>query len=55
MPQLDPAPWLMIFSFTWMIFLLVLPAKVLAHTFPYDPAPQSTLTHKTTTWGWVWH
>nr|YP_010957112.1 ATP synthase F0 subunit 8 [Antimora microlepis]WMY90387.1 ATP synthase F0 subunit 8 [Antimora microlepis]WNH23263.1 ATP synthase F0 subunit 8 [Antimora microlepis] len=55
MPQLDPSPWLMIFTFTWLTFLIILPAKVMAHVFPNEPTPQSMMTPKTTSWNWVWH
>nr|QFZ99231.1 ATP synthase F0 subunit 8 [Eleginus gracilis] len=55
MPQLNPAPWFMIFMFTWAIFLTILPPKVTAHTFPNEPSPQSMTTPKTSPWNWPWH
>nr|YP_009516312.1 ATP synthase F0 subunit 8 [Hyporhamphus quoyi]AYD91080.1 ATP synthase F0 subunit 8 [Hyporhamphus quoyi] len=42
MPQLNPAPWFAILVFSWLIFLTVIPPKVLAHSFPNEPTPQST-------------
>ncbi|NP_008617.1 ATP synthase F0 subunit 8 (mitochondrion) [Gadus morhua] len=55
MPQLNPAPWFMIFMFTWAIFLTILPPKVMAHTFPNEPSPQGMTTPKTAPWNWPWH
>nr|YP_009262839.1 ATP synthase F0 subunit 8 [Channa micropeltes]ANI87518.1 ATP synthase F0 subunit 8 [Channa micropeltes] len=55
MPQLNPAPWFAILVFSWLIFLTVIPQKVLAYTFPNEPTPQSTETHKTEPWNWPWH
>nr|WNH37002.1 ATP synthase F0 subunit 8 [Erotelis smaragdus] len=55
MPQLNPAPWLMILLFSWLIFLTILPTKIMAHTFPNEPALQSTQVPKTEPWFWPWH
>nr|WNH22379.1 ATP synthase F0 subunit 8 [Enchelyopus cimbrius] len=55
MPQLNPAPWFMILMFTWVIFLTIIPSKVMEHTFPNEPSPQSTAAPKTTPWNWPWH
>nr|AAP75309.1 ATP synthase 8 [Amblyglyphidodon sp. New Caledonia-BQ-2003]AAP75311.1 ATP synthase 8 [Amblyglyphidodon leucogaster]QUJ18426.1 ATP synthase protein 8 [Amblyglyphidodon curacao] len=55
MPQLNPSPWFAILMFSWAIFLTVIPPKVLAHTFTYDPTHQSTEKPKTVSWTWPWH
>nr|BBU25622.1 ATPase subunit 8 [Telmatherina celebensis] len=55
MPQLNPAPWFAILVFTWLTFSIILPPKVLGHTFPNDPAPQNTQTLKPLSWLWLWH
>nr|YP_009298317.1 ATP synthase F0 subunit 8 [Nannacara anomala]AOM68289.1 ATP synthase F0 subunit 8 [Nannacara anomala] len=55
MPQLDPAPWLTIFIFSWLIFLTILPPKVLAHAFLNEPAPHNAEGSKTSAWNWPWH
>nr|NP_443662.1 ATP synthase F0 subunit 8 [Mastacembelus favus]BAB70382.1 ATPase subunit 8 [Mastacembelus favus] len=55
MPQLNPAPWFAILTFSWLIFLTILPSKTTAHPFPNEPAPQSTMTPKTETWNWPWY
>nr|ASO95948.1 ATP synthase F0 subunit 8 [Leptoscarus vaigiensis] len=55
MPQLNPSPWFAILVFAWLVFLIVLPPKVMSHTFPNDPASQSTEKPKGTPWPWLWH
>nr|YP_009685885.1 ATP synthase F0 subunit 8 [Aphyosemion cyanostictum]QDV92522.1 ATP synthase F0 subunit 8 [Aphyosemion cyanostictum] len=55
MPQLNPAPWFAILIFAWMVFLIILPPKVLAHKYPNDPQPQNINSLKTETWPWPWH
>ncbi|YP_009054548.1 ATP synthase F0 subunit 8 (mitochondrion) [Anabas testudineus] len=55
MPQLNPAPWLLILLFSWLVFLTIIPQKVLAHTFPNDPAPKTSKTFKMETWNWPWY
>nr|YP_001491361.1 ATP synthase F0 subunit 8 [Trixiphichthys weberi]BAF51885.1 ATPase subunit 8 [Trixiphichthys weberi] len=54
MPQLNPAPWFAILVFSWLVFLTIFPPKVLSHTYPNEPSPQSTDTTKTDTWTWPW-
>nr|UXE35019.1 ATP synthase F0 subunit 8 [Nematistius pectoralis] len=55
MPQLDPSPWFAILVFTWLVFLTVIPPKVLAHTSTSDPMLQSTSMPNTNSWVWPWH
>nr|YP_010463179.1 ATP synthase F0 subunit 8 [Pseudorhombus pentophthalmus]UUJ37687.1 ATP synthase F0 subunit 8 [Pseudorhombus pentophthalmus] len=55
MPQLNPTPWFMVLAFSWFIFLTVIPPKILAHTFPHQPALQSTQKPKTGPWNWPWY
>nr|UDN41954.1 ATP synthase F0 subunit 8 [Sillago sp. 2 SS-2021] len=55
MPQLNPDPWFLILVFSWLVFLLFLPPKVMAHTFPNDPASQSVKKAKADFWTWPWH
>nr|NP_818869.1 ATP synthase F0 subunit 8 [Corydoras rabauti]YP_009861046.1 ATP synthase F0 subunit 8 [Corydoras sterbai]YP_009868905.1 ATP synthase F0 subunit 8 [Corydoras trilineatus]YP_010705395.1 ATP synthase F0 subunit 8 [Corydoras cruziensis]YP_010833205.1 ATP synthase F0 subunit 8 [Corydoras julii]QGW14837.1 ATP synthase F0 subunit 8 [Brochis multiradiatus]QKI32074.1 ATP synthase F0 subunit 8 [Corydoras sterbai]QKJ80175.1 ATP synthase F0 subunit 8 [Corydoras trilineatus]WCQ82896.1 ATP synthase F0 len=55
MPQLNPAPWFFILVFTWLIFLTIIPYKILNHTFTNDMNPISTESLKTDTWNWPWH
>nr|YP_010960261.1 ATP synthase F0 subunit 8 [Sternoptyx obscura]WNG77901.1 ATP synthase F0 subunit 8 [Sternoptyx obscura]WNH23158.1 ATP synthase F0 subunit 8 [Sternoptyx obscura] len=54
MPQLDPAPWLSILLFTWLVFMAIIPSKVLGHEFPNEPT-LNTEKVKTKSWNWPWH
>nr|WNH22782.1 ATP synthase F0 subunit 8 [Yarrella blackfordi] len=54
MPQLNPAPWLAILVFSWLVFLTIIPPKILAHTFPNEPTLDTEET-KTEPWNWPWH
>nr|QNK04317.1 ATP synthase F0 subunit 8 [Boops boops] len=54
MPQLNPAPWFAVLVFSWAVFLTILPPKVMAHVFPYDPALQNTDASSAQAWTWPW-
>nr|YP_009311649.1 ATP synthase F0 subunit 8 [Canthophrys gongota]BAV70604.1 ATPase subunit 8 [Canthophrys gongota] len=54
MPQLNPAPWLAILMFSWLIFLAILPTKIMSHTTPNDPGSLASESHKTEPWNWPW-
>nr|QUO98650.1 ATP synthase subunit 8 [Oryzias uwai] len=54
MPQLNPAPWFTVLVFTWLVFLIVIPQKVLAHKFPNEPASQNVQKTKSEFWPWPW-
>nr|WNH19987.1 ATP synthase F0 subunit 8 [Gymnothorax melatremus] len=55
MPQLNPNPWFMILVFSWLVFLLIAPTKVMSHTFNNEPNPQTTKDTTTNPWNWPWH
>nr|BAK40890.1 ATPase subunit 8 [Boulengerella maculata] len=55
MPQLNPAPWMAMLMFSWLIFLLVVPQKVLNHITPNNPLQLNTQKPDTTPWTWPWH
>nr|YP_003344999.1 ATP synthase F0 subunit 8 [Pythonichthys microphthalmus]BAI53163.1 ATPase subunit 8 [Pythonichthys microphthalmus] len=55
MPQLNPAPWFMILIFSWVVFLSIVPTKVLAHTSNNDPNPKSTKKSELNPWNWPWY
>nr|YP_010960643.1 ATP synthase F0 subunit 8 [Ophidion muraenolepis]WNH38085.1 ATP synthase F0 subunit 8 [Ophidion muraenolepis] len=42
MPQLNPHPWFLIMLCTWVVLLVIIPPKVLAHTYPGEPTTKST-------------
>nr|YP_010154907.1 ATP synthase F0 subunit 8 [Glossogobius aureus]QQX28250.1 ATP synthase F0 subunit 8 [Glossogobius aureus] len=54
MPQLNPAPWFPILILSWLVFLILVKPKVLSHTFPNEPAAQSSQAPKTEPWTWPW-
>nr|YP_007475488.1 ATP synthase F0 subunit 8 [Phoxinus phoxinus]BAM78593.1 ATPase subunit-8 [Phoxinus phoxinus] len=54
MPQLNPNPWFMILALSWVVFLIVVPAKVWNHLTPNEPAPMNEEKHKTEPWDWPW-
>nr|YP_009259110.1 ATP synthase F0 subunit 8 [Sillago sinica]ALI30772.1 ATP synthase F0 subunit 8 [Sillago sinica] len=55
MPQLNPDPWFNILVFSWAIFLIFLPTKVMSHTFPNAPSQQKLEKAGTAPWTWPWH
>nr|BAG69502.1 ATPase subunit 8 [Pseudetroplus maculatus] len=55
MPQLNPAPWFAILIFAWLVFLTVIPPKVLGHSFPNDPTSQSAHEPLMEPWNWPWY
>nr|UAM92674.1 ATP synthase F0 subunit 8 [Monopterus albus] len=54
MPQLNPAPWFYILIFSWLVFILIIPHKVVAHTYPNPPTSKTTENPKTESWSWPW-
>nr|WNH21404.1 ATP synthase F0 subunit 8 [Hypsoblennius hentz] len=55
MPQLNPTPWFMILVICWLVFLIIIPPKVLAHTFPNEPSPSAAEKPKAASWAWPWY
>nr|QOW38111.1 ATP synthase F0 subunit 8 [Prionobrama filigera] len=54
MPQLNPLPWFGILMMTWLIFLTVIPMKVMKHTFNNKPLTDSTEKPKAKPLNWLW-
>nr|BBM34996.1 ATPase subunit 8 [Paraliparis dipterus] len=54
MPQLNPTPWFVTLIFSWSIFLIILPPKMIAHTFPNEPTLQSAKNPQMNPWTWPW-
>nr|AYC65814.1 ATP synthase F0 subunit 8 [Betadevario ramachandrani] len=54
MPQLNPNPWFAILIFSWLIFLAIIPTKIMNHIQPNDPALTTTKTQKNNSWNWPW-
>nr|AAQ03418.1 ATPase synthase subunit 8 [Brycon meeki]AAQ03420.1 ATPase synthase subunit 8 [Brycon meeki] len=53
MPQLNPTPWLSILVLSWLIFLTVIPPKILKHTFNKEPK-FNTQNSNNSSWAWPW-
>nr|YP_009685911.1 ATP synthase F0 subunit 8 [Epiplatys grahami]QDW10687.1 ATP synthase F0 subunit 8 [Epiplatys grahami] len=54
MPQLNPEPWFLILTFSWVIFLTFIPPKVLAHYAFNEPNIQNSGKSKKENWNWPW-
>nr|YP_004465145.1 ATP synthase F0 subunit 8 [Luciosoma bleekeri]BAK23047.1 ATPase subunit 8 [Luciosoma bleekeri] len=54
MPQLNPDPWFMTLTLSWVVFLAIVPTKVLAYTLPNELLTATAREHKSNTWGWPW-
>nr|BAU46408.1 ATPase subunit 8 [Acheilognathus cf. macropterus CBM-ZF-12465] len=54
MPQLNPNPWFAILVFSWIIFLTIIPTKILNHVTPNELMLVNEEEHKTEPWDWPW-
>nr|YP_009047863.1 ATP synthase F0 subunit 8 [Ptychobarbus dipogon]AHB35445.1 ATPase subunit 8 [Ptychobarbus dipogon]ANK78573.1 ATPase subunit 8 [Schizothorax waltoni] len=54
MPQLNPGPWFAILVFSWLVFLILIPTKVLNHVTPNELISVGAEKHKTESWNWPW-
>nr|YP_010133051.1 ATP synthase F0 subunit 8 [Proterorhinus semilunaris]QWE36517.1 ATP synthase F0 subunit 8 [Proterorhinus semilunaris]QWE37270.1 ATP synthase F0 subunit 8 [Proterorhinus semilunaris]QWE37322.1 ATP synthase F0 subunit 8 [Proterorhinus semilunaris] len=54
MPQLNPTPWFIMLVSCWIVLLILIVPKVLAHTYCNSPAHQSAHVPNTTSWAWLW-
>nr|BAO84671.1 ATPase subunit 8 [Foetorepus altivelis] len=54
MPQLDPAPWFLIMTFSWTIFLGFMPFKIMSHAFPNKPDSSAKEVSTKNSWTWPW-
>nr|AOW68966.1 ATP synthase subunit 8 [Ariosoma meeki] len=55
MPQLDPTPWFMILMLSWIVFLTIIPTKIMAHQCMNNPSPKNTKKPQESPWNWVWY
>nr|QZL30461.1 ATP synthase F0 subunit 8 [Paratrygon sp. o FPM-2021]QZL30510.1 ATP synthase F0 subunit 8 [Paratrygon sp. o FPM-2021] len=53
MPQLNPNPWFLIFLFTWLFFLTIMPNKVMSHLFNNN-ITKNIQKPRPTPWNWPW-
>nr|YP_008758424.1 ATP synthase F0 subunit 8 [Chlamydoselachus anguineus]ANN44609.1 ATP synthase F0 subunit 8 [Chlamydoselachus anguineus]BAO02704.1 ATP synthase F0 subunit 8 [Chlamydoselachus anguineus] len=54
MPQLNLHPWFIILLFSWMIFLMILPKKVMKYLFNNNPSFKTAEKSKPEPWNWPW-
>nr|YP_010360235.1 ATP synthase F0 subunit 8 [Opsarius caudiocellatus]UNQ32319.1 ATP synthase F0 subunit 8 [Opsarius caudiocellatus] len=54
MPQLNPDPWFFTLVLSWVVFLTIIPTKVLAYIQPNEPALMDADSHKFGSWNWPW-
>nr|WNH37401.1 ATP synthase F0 subunit 8 [Apristurus kampae] len=54
MPQLNPSPWFLILLFSWVVFFIILPSKVMKYTYNNEPALKNTEKPKPAPWTWPW-
>nr|UDN39078.1 ATP synthase subunit 8 [Hyphessobrycon flammeus] len=55
MPQLMTDPWFFILVVSWLIFLFIIPSKVMKHYFNNEPETANTNKPETEAWVWTWH
>nr|YP_009166344.1 ATP synthase F0 subunit 8 [Hemigrammus bleheri]QIA91278.1 ATP synthase F0 subunit 8 [Hemigrammus bleheri]BAS25616.1 ATPase subunit 8 [Hemigrammus bleheri] len=55
MPQLIVDPWFNILISSWVIFLIIIPPKVMKHYFNNEPKMAKTHDSKTYPWDWLWY
>nr|WNH37530.1 ATP synthase F0 subunit 8 [Callechelys catostoma] len=55
MPQLNPTPWFMILVFSWIVFLTIVPIKVMGHVFNNELNSQTTKKPQPNPWTWPWY
>nr|YP_010134351.1 ATP synthase F0 subunit 8 [Moenkhausia costae]QWM93841.1 ATP synthase subunit 8 [Moenkhausia costae]QZK22888.1 ATP synthase F0 subunit 8 [Moenkhausia costae] len=55
MPQLILDPWFLILILSWMVFLIIIPPKILSHYFNNEPEMTTSHSLKTYAWTWMWH
>nr|BAK23138.1 ATPase subunit 8 [Luciosoma setigerum] len=54
MPQLNPDPWFLTLMLSWVVFLTVIPTKVLAYILPNEFILAAISNYKFNTWNWPW-
>nr|YP_044730.1 ATP synthase F0 subunit 8 [Shinisaurus crocodilurus]BAD24780.1 ATPase subunit 8 [Shinisaurus crocodilurus] len=54
MPQLNPAPWLLILIMSWLTLLLLYLTKTTNFSNTYTPSIFQTVNHKASPWAWPW-
>nr|ADA58045.1 ATP synthase F0 subunit 8 [Geranospiza caerulescens] len=54
MPQLNPTPWFLIMTLSWLTFVLIVQPKLLPFISTNTPSINPTSTTPTLPWNWPW-
>nr|YP_009442798.1 ATP synthase F0 subunit 8 [Atractosteus tristoechus]YP_636988.1 ATP synthase F0 subunit 8 [Atractosteus spatula]ATO90657.1 ATP synthase F0 subunit 8 [Atractosteus tristoechus]BAC23988.1 ATPase subunits 8 [Atractosteus spatula] len=54
MPQLNPTPWFFILILSWLTFLIIIPSKVMGHSFATEPTAQNVEKPNPEPLNWPW-
>nr|ABA39053.1 ATP synthase F0 subunit 8 [Morphnarchus princeps] len=54
MPQLNPTPWFLIMTLSWLTFTLIIQPKLLSFIPTNTPSTKPTTIIHTPSWNWPW-
>nr|YP_010372383.1 ATP synthase F0 subunit 8 [Pseudemys concinna]YP_010372396.1 ATP synthase F0 subunit 8 [Pseudemys peninsularis]UPA56065.1 ATP synthase F0 subunit 8 [Pseudemys concinna]UPA56078.1 ATP synthase F0 subunit 8 [Pseudemys peninsularis]WCD42324.1 ATP synthase F0 subunit 8 [Pseudemys concinna floridana] len=54
MPQLNPDPWFLILSSSWLMYILILQPKISSYLPTNNPTNKDNKTMRTNPWTWPW-
>nr|ADA58039.1 ATP synthase F0 subunit 8 [Buteo swainsoni]ADA58041.1 ATP synthase F0 subunit 8 [Buteo swainsoni] len=54
MPQLNPTPWFLIMTLSWLTFTMIIQPKLLPFTPTNTPSTKPTTITHTPSWNWPW-
>nr|ABA39003.1 ATP synthase F0 subunit 8 [Cryptoleucopteryx plumbea]ADA58083.1 ATP synthase F0 subunit 8 [Cryptoleucopteryx plumbea] len=54
MPQLNPAPWFLIMTLSWLTLTLIIQPKLLSFIPTTTPSIKPTTTTHIPSWNWPW-
>ncbi|YP_002317263.1 ATP synthase F0 subunit 8 (mitochondrion) [Trachemys scripta] len=54
MPQLNPDPWFLILSSSWLTYIIILQPKISSYLSTNNPTNKDNKTMHTDPWTWPW-
>nr|YP_007625644.1 ATP synthase F0 subunit 8 [Heosemys annandalii]AEE60106.1 ATPase subunit 8 [Heosemys annandalii] len=54
MPQLNPDPWFLILSSTWLTYIVILQPKISSYLSMNHITNKNSMTANTNPWTWPW-
>nr|ADA57955.1 ATP synthase F0 subunit 8 [Buteo albigula] len=54
MPQLNPTPWFLTMTLSWLIFTMIIQPKLLPFIPTNTPSTKPTTITYTPSWNWPW-